>query len=84
MRLGLKKMMWHPNCNDLFMKYELYFFVFFSFHLVQDGTPARVAAITEGLRMFKPDLLHVWSLKTLWHEYPKVLQRWQEKKQFLK
>merc|ERR1711976_9890 len=32
-----------------------------------DGTPARVGSITEGLRMFKPDLLHVWSLKTLWN-----------------
>lgn len=37
-----------------------------------DGTPARVGSITEGLRIFKPDLLHVWSLKTLWHAYPKI------------
>ena len=36
------------------------------------GTPARVAAINMGLRMFRPDWLHVWQPKRFWHEFPDV------------
>ncbi|ETO02741.1 hypothetical protein RFI_34672, partial [Reticulomyxa filosa] len=39
------------------------------FHLslaLCDGAPARLSALTEGLRPFEPDMLHVVNLKTLW------------------
>ena len=39
---------------------------------VTDGPPARVAAISASLRSFTPDCLHMWQLKSFWHEYPGV------------
>lgn len=34
------------------------------------GVPAQVSAISAALREFRPDLLHMWQLKTFWHEFP--------------
>ena len=39
---------------------------------VTDGPPARVNAISASLRSFVPDCLHMWQLKSFWHEYPAV------------
>ena len=39
---------------------------------VTDGPPARVAAVSASLRSFTPDCLHMWQLKSFWHEYPAV------------
>jgi hypothetical protein len=36
--------------------------------LIHPPTPARVAAINASLRMYRPSYLHMWQLKTLWHE----------------
>lgn len=32
-----------------------------------DGTPARLAAISASLRNYKPLFLHMWQLKSFWH-----------------
>jgi len=37
-----------------------------------DGASARIAAISSSLRHLKPDCLHMWHLKSFWHEYPNV------------
>jgi len=34
-----------------------------------DGSPARLAALNASLRAFHPNYLHMWQLKTFWHEY---------------
>ena len=39
---------------------------------ITDGPPARVNAISASLRSFTPDCLHMWQLKSFWHEYPHV------------
>ncbi|KAF4324344.1 hypothetical protein BBO99_00001890 [Phytophthora kernoviae] len=33
-----------------------------------DGPPARLSALNASLRMYKPSYLHIWQLKTFWHE----------------
>ncbi|TMW57728.1 hypothetical protein Poli38472_014331 [Pythium oligandrum] len=33
-----------------------------------DGPPARLSALNASLRIFRPSYLHVWQLKTYWHE----------------
>ena len=33
-----------------------------------DGPPARMAALSAGLRWYKPSTLHMWQLKSFWHE----------------
>ena len=37
-----------------------------------DGASARISAVNASLRHFKPDCLHMWQLKSFWHEYPFV------------
>jgi hypothetical protein len=37
-----------------------------------DGASARISAINASLRHLKPDMLHMWQLKSFWHEYPFV------------
>lgn len=32
------------------------------------GTPARVAAISAGLRRYRPTYLHMWELKSFWYD----------------
>ena len=39
---------------------------------ITDGPPARVNAISASLRSFTPDCLHMWQLKSFWHEYPTI------------
>lgn len=39
------------------------------------GSAARMSALQASLRGFKPDSLHMWQLKTFWHEYPQVTER---------
>ncbi len=36
------------------------------------GAPARILSIQNSLRRFQPHTLHVWQLKSFWHEYPNV------------
>jgi cytidine deaminase len=36
------------------------------------GAPSRMLSIHNALRRFQPHTLHVWQLKSFWHEYPKV------------
>ncbi len=41
------------------------------FHLTiayADGPPARLSALNAALRVYAPSYLHVWQLKTFWHE----------------
>ncbi|KAF0690588.1 Aste57867_18035 [Aphanomyces stellatus] len=41
------------------------------FHLTiayADGPPARLSALNAALRVYQPSYLHVWQLKTYWHE----------------
>ncbi|ETP35762.1 hypothetical protein F442_16165 [Phytophthora nicotianae P10297] len=33
-----------------------------------DGPPARLSALNASLRMYSPSYLHIWQLKTFWHE----------------
>ena len=33
-----------------------------------DGSPARLAALNAALRQYKPNYMHMWQLKTYWHE----------------
>ena len=33
-----------------------------------DGSPARTHAIQTALRFYRPTFLHIWQLKTFWHE----------------
>jgi cytidine deaminase len=33
-----------------------------------DGPPARLSALNASLRMYQPSYLHIWQLKTFWHE----------------
>lgn len=33
-----------------------------------DGPPARLSALNASLRIYKPSYLHLWQLKTFWHE----------------
>ncbi|CAM9417093.1 unnamed protein product, partial [Ectocarpus sp. 12 AP-2014] len=33
-----------------------------------DGSPARISSINAALRHFKPSFIHIWELKTFWHE----------------
>lgn len=33
-----------------------------------DGPPARLSALNASLRMYRPSYLHLWQLKTFWHE----------------
>lgn len=33
-----------------------------------DGSPARLAALNASLRQYKPNYIHMWQLKTYWHE----------------
>lgn len=33
-----------------------------------DGSPARIAAISASLRPYHPSYMHMWELKTFWHE----------------
>ncbi|CAH0481146.1 unnamed protein product [Peronospora belbahrii] len=33
-----------------------------------DGPPARLSALNASLRIYKPSYLHIWQLKTFWHE----------------
>lgn len=33
-----------------------------------DGSPARITAINASLRSYRPNYMHVWQLKTFWHE----------------
>lgn len=33
-----------------------------------DGPPARLSALNASLRLYRPSYLHVWQLKTFWHE----------------
>lgn len=33
-----------------------------------DGAPARLSALNASLRLFRPSYLHIWQLKTFWHE----------------
>jgi len=33
-----------------------------------DGSPARLAAVSAALRIFRPNYLHMWQLKTFWFE----------------
>ncbi|MES1917848.1 MAG: hypothetical protein MHM6MM_009549, partial [Cercozoa sp. M6MM] len=35
-----------------------------------DGTKARLAAIQAGLAHLRPDMVHMWQLKTLWFHWP--------------
>ena len=35
---------------------------------LSEGTAARLTAITAGLREYRPNYLHVWQPKSLWHE----------------
>ena len=35
-----------------------------------DGASARISAINASMRVFRPDCLHAWQLKSFWHEYP--------------
>eukprot|EP01135_Chromosphaera_perkinsii_P008125 Nk52_evm41s1129 gene=Nk52_evmTU41s1129 len=35
---------------------------------LSEGTAARLTAITAGLRIYRPNYLHVWQPKSLWHE----------------
>lgn len=39
------------------------------------GSPARMSALHASMRAFKPDSLHMWQLKTFWHEFPAVSER---------
>ncbi|CAK8990828.1 Uncharacterized WD repeat-containing protein all2124, partial [Durusdinium trenchii] len=34
-----------------------------------DGSPARLAALNAALRTYRPNYLHMWQLKTFWHEH---------------
>mmetsp|Transcript_4026 Transcript_4026/g.7061 ORF Transcript_4026/g.7061 Transcript_4026/m.7061 type:complete len:544 (-) Transcript_4026:13-1644(-) len=34
-----------------------------------DGSPARLAALNASMRIYKPNYLHMWQLKTFWYEY---------------
>uniref|UniRef100_A0AAV1U9C9 Uncharacterized protein n=1 Tax=Peronospora matthiolae TaxID=2874970 RepID=A0AAV1U9C9_9STRA len=34
-----------------------------------DGPPARLSALNASLRIYRPSYLHVWQLKTFWHEW---------------
>jgi hypothetical protein len=43
-----------------------------------DGAPARLTALNACLRPFKPDVLHIWQLKTLWHLFPDVEHLWDD------
>eukprot|EP00299_Pterocystis_sp_00344_P019004 c9465_g1_i1.p1 GENE.c9465_g1_i1~~c9465_g1_i1.p1 ORF type:complete len:547 (+),score=122.93 c9465_g1_i1:158-1642(+) len=42
--------------------------------VLSGGAPARVIAINSAMKQFHPDYIHVWQLKTFWHEYPNILQ----------
>ncbi|CAM9132139.1 unnamed protein product [Ectocarpus fasciculatus] len=33
-----------------------------------DGSPARISSINAALRHFRPSFIHIWELKTFWHE----------------
>lgn len=33
-----------------------------------DGSPARISAINSSLRHYRPSFMHIWELKTFWHE----------------
>lgn len=33
-----------------------------------DGPPARLSALNASLRIYEPSYLHIWQLKTFWHE----------------
>ncbi|KAF1317256.1 hypothetical protein FI667_g14925, partial [Globisporangium splendens] len=33
-----------------------------------DGPPARLSALNASLRIYRPSYLHLWQLKTFWHE----------------
>ncbi|KAF1777088.1 Deaminase [Phytophthora cactorum] len=33
-----------------------------------DGPPARLSALNASLRMYRPSYLHIWQLKTFWHQ----------------
>ncbi|CAH0489028.1 unnamed protein product [Peronospora farinosa] len=33
-----------------------------------DGPPARLSALNASLRIYRPSYLHIWQLKTFWHE----------------
>ncbi|CAM9341794.1 unnamed protein product [Pylaiella littoralis] len=33
-----------------------------------DGSPARISSINTALRHFRPSFVHIWELKTFWHE----------------
>uniref|UniRef100_K3X7R0 Uncharacterized protein n=1 Tax=Globisporangium ultimum (strain ATCC 200006 / CBS 805.95 / DAOM BR144) TaxID=431595 RepID=K3X7R0_GLOUD len=33
-----------------------------------DGPPARLSALNASLRIYKPSYLHLWQLRTFWHE----------------
>lgn len=33
-----------------------------------DGSPARISSINTALRHFRPSFIHIWELKTFWHE----------------
>ena len=37
-----------------------------------DGASARISAINASLRHLRPDCLHMWQLKSFWHEYPLI------------
>lgn len=37
-----------------------------------DGASARISAINASLRHLRPDALHMWQLKSFWHEYPLI------------
>ena len=41
---------------------------------MSEGTVARVAAINAGLRPYRPACLHMFQLKTFWHELKMTLQ----------
>ena len=45
---------------------------------ITDGPPARVSAIHASLRSFSPDCLHMWQLKSFWHEFPRITGRGEE------
>jgi hypothetical protein len=33
-----------------------------------DGSPARISAINASLRPYRPSFVHMWELKTFWHD----------------
>eukprot|EP00611_Tribonema_gayanum_P025851 TRINITY_DN5_c1_g3_i2.p1 TRINITY_DN5_c1_g3~~TRINITY_DN5_c1_g3_i2.p1 ORF type:complete len:770 (-),score=258.58 TRINITY_DN5_c1_g3_i2:112-2421(-) len=33
-----------------------------------DGSPARISSINASLRHYRPSYMHIWELKTFWHE----------------